>query len=607
MFWYGGFRGPAQARREPRHSSRMWLDVTDCWLVGSRQEQEIRTARTAIWSVAIVGSCGASGAEVAHLATQGVRDEVARRWPGAYAVVETTDEATTVWTDLGGVWPIYTLADNGVYWASSSRALAALTAQELDTYQLAVELLAPAVARMSHDRSMFAGVSLVPPGHRVVLSNTGHVDVQQVWRPQSRSGDLTFRLRAELSVAAAVRVEGAKNPTVDLSGGLDSTSLALLAAERLCPDRTITGVTVHATEATTEGDLGYAREAGAHPGITHRFMPISATGYEPYRALDTVPVTDEPAPSTIAYKHFAAQLDWMRDQFGTDCHMTGDGGDSLLCTEPIMLADLVASRRLRRAWTESVAWARLRRSAVWPLLADSVRTARSDRPAALRSLARAWRTGRPGRNTSAVNWVPAALQPGWSTAEARELAASLVTGIAAHSAPLPRTGFTSLVAAEAMSAVGRTARADVQIAEHHGVPLHNPFLDSRVVDAYLSIPLDARPGPAEYKPVLRRAMDDLFSPALARRTTKGSFTSDFYQGMRTNLDALRDLADGHLAVLGLVDPARLRHELSSAAAGVPGAFESVDPVISAEAWLRALHSAEPVEWSTTPRAGEGAS
>ena len=409
-------------------------------------------------------------------------------------------------------------------------------------------------------------------------------------------------------MAVAVRVAHAENPTVDLSGGLDSTALALLGAEKLLPDRTITGVTVHAPGPTSEGDLRYAHEAGMHPGITHEFMPIGRE-HLPYSGLDTVPVTDEPAPSTVAYTRFAGQLDWMRERFETDSHMTGDGGDSLLRSEPIMLADLVASLRLRRATVEATAWARLRRVSTWSVLNSAVRTARTRRSSALQALAHSWRTGRPadtGATSAGVTWFPAVPQPSWATAEARELAASLATGIAAHSAPMPSAGFTPFVMAEAMAAVGRTARADAQLAEHHGVTVHNPFMDSRVIDAYLSIPLDVRPGPADFKTVLRDAMAGLFPPALARRTTKGRFASDFYEGMRANLAALHELADGYLVVLGLVQPARLRQVFTAAAAGTPGAFESVDAVISAEVWLRSLHSAAPVVWSDIQPAEETA-
>lgn len=149
---------------------------------------------------------------------------------------------------------------------------------------------------------------------------------------------------------------------------------------------------MHPEGVTTGGDVSYARQAGQHPGIVHRLMPLGPR-HAPYSNLDAVPATDEPAPSTIAYAYFSAQLQWMRAEFGSDCHMTGDGGDSLLCSPPIMLADLVAARRYWRALVETIGWARLRRLAVWPLLVDAWRTARTPREDAFRTLAQRWRTG----------------------------------------------------------------------------------------------------------------------------------------------------------------------------------------------------------------------
>ncbi|MGH3899254.1 MAG: asparagine synthase-related protein [Pseudonocardiaceae bacterium] len=117
-----------------------------------------------------------------------------------------------------------------------------------------------------------------------------------------------------------------------------------------------------------------------------------------------------------------------------------DGGDGLLCTPPIFLADLLRHRRFGRAFAEAMAWARL--------------------------------------------------------------------------------------------------RADAQLAEFHGIPLHNPFIDSRVIDVSLSVPLDQRPGPADYKPILRESVRDLLPTVLAARTTKGDATADRYHGLRANLDHL---------------------------------------------------------------------
>ena len=604
MFWFGGFCGAPSSRRLPLNSDKLWSDIEDFWLVGPRPNKMVQTSQTGRRSIAIIGPCGVSSSELARLATHGVPDDVAGYWPGSYVVVQVSDGETTVWTDFGGACPLYTLqVDGGVFWASSSRALAALTAHQIDTQRLAVGLLAPGVPALLDRRSVFAEVSLIPAAHRAVLSAAGRVTLRRSWRPQARSGDPVLRLRAELSAAVALRVDAATAPTVDLSGGVDSTALALLAAERLHPARSITGVTVHPAGVTSEGDTAYACEAARHPGIEHQLMPLGSE-HAPYGGLDAVPATDEPAPSTIAHARFSAQLQWMRDQFNSDCHLTGDGGDSLLCTGPIMLADLIAGRHYRRALSEAVAWARLRRVSLWPLLVTAGRTAQSSRSAALHALADAWRTHMPSESrlpsNSGTGWFPTSSRPAWSTREARELAATAATSSADRFDPVPAANFTAFVNAEAMADVGRTARADAQMAEVCGVPLHNPFVDSRVIDAYLSIPLEARPGPAQYKPILRQAMADLFPTALARRTTKGSFTSDFYHGMRANLADLHAMADGHLAVLGLVNPSRFRQTLTLAAAGLPDAFASVEPVIMAEVWLRAVHDSPPILWTPIP-------
>jgi asparagine synthase (glutamine-hydrolysing) len=528
---------------------------------------------------------------------------VAWQWPGSYVVVQVTEGGMTMWTDIGGAWPLYTLAaDRGIYWASSSRALAALTRHRLDQRRLAASLLAPAVPALLSGRSAFADISLVPSGHRVHLPAMGGVDIQRVWRPRPSAADHAERLRQELSAAVAVRVEGAPTPTVDLSGGYDSTTLALLAAEHLHPARTVIGVTVHPEGVTDGGDLTYARHAASYrPGIEHHLMPLTATDV-PYSALDAVPPTDEPAPSTIAHTRFSAQLRWMRNEFGSDCHLTGDGGDALLTTPPVMLAELVARRQFRRALSEAFGWARLRRVAVWQLLADAIRVAYAS-GTALHDWARSLHADTPAPvarpRASGIEWELAAAPPVWATWRSRELTAELAVTVSDQGIPDRGRIATTQVIAEVMASVGRTARADVQLAEAHGIVLHNPFIDSRVIDSYLAVPLDVRPGPAQFKPILRDAMRDLFPPSLIARTTKGTFTSDYYGGIRANLATLLVMADGQLADAGLVDPASLRQTLTQAAAGVPVSFSTIQPVIATEVWMRALKAAAPVAWEPT--------
>jgi asparagine synthase (glutamine-hydrolysing) len=387
---------------------------------------------------------------------------------------------------------------------------------------------------------------------------------------------------------------------VDLSGGYDSTGLALLAAERLRPDRTVTGVTLHPHGVTTGGDVSYALLAGSHPGIDHHLMPLGAE-HAPFGRLDRVPATDEPAPSSLGYTAFSAQLHWIRDRFGSDCHMTGDGGDALLGTPALFLADLVRTGRYGRALAETAQLARLARRSVGPLLWAAVRTARTTRAAALDGLARSLTAHdqRPSMSAAPygdVAWFPSVGVPAWATDELRDRAAALASFLADDPEPSRWPDWATHHSADAMAALGRTARAEVQLAESCGVPLHNPFYDSRLIDACLSLPLDERPGPADYKPIMRQALADLFPPELACRVTKGDWSADYYRGLRVHRADVAGMADGQLAKLGLLDKTRFHATLELAAAGIPAAYSAVEPVVSAEVWLRAVGSTPSVRW-----------
>lgn len=101
------------------------------------------------------------------------------------------------------------------------------------------------------------------------------------------------------------------------------------------------------------------------------------------------------------------------------------------------------------------------------------------------------------------------------------------------------------------------------------------------------------------------AVGDLLPPAIATRTTKGSFDADHYRGLRANLPAVLDLAGGRLAELGLVDARRLRAALQRGAAGLPAPFGLLEPAIAIEVWLRSLSGAPLGRWATAPAPADG--
>ncbi|MBE1531816.1 albusnodin/ikarugamycin family macrolactam cyclase [Actinomadura algeriensis] len=597
MRWFGGFSDPSVPPSAPGAALTPWPQVPGFWGVGHWPASELRTAQSADRYVAVLGICGATAADLGRLARDGIPDDVAHRWPGGYATIEITADRSRIWTDLGGTWPLYlTRAGEGIYWASSSLALAGLTGAEPDLERLIASLLAPAVPVLLEGKSAFEGIESIPPGSRLTLSRSGAAHLQRVWSPRPRSGPAARRLSTELSSAVALRLEAVTTLTADLSGGLDSTALALLAERARKPAQRLFGVTVHPDRRVVGGDLDYARHAAESSGIEHRLMPLNPR-HAPYSLLDKVPATDEPAPSTIAYARFAGQLVWMREVLATQGHITGDGGDTLLCSPPVMLAELAAAGRHRRAAIETMRWARLRRLPAGSLLTSVYRAARMNRRCALTDVANVL-SGKAAHKFGHgdIGWCLIDAAPPWATADARARAASIARDRADQLPDLPVGNITAAITAEAMAEVGRTARADAQIAELLGIPLHNPFTDSRVIDGSLSVPLVDRPAPADYKPLLCQAMSGVFPASLGARTTKGDFNADHYGGMRSNLAELLDMADGLLAAAGLVKPAELRRTLTLTASGLPIPFSSVEPVITAECWLRALREAPAVSW-----------
>lgn len=152
-------------------------------------------------------------------------------------------------------------------------------------------------------------------------------------------------------------------------------------------------------------------------------------------------------------------------------------------------------------------------------------------------------------------------------------------------------------------APGRRAATDVQAADSLGVELHTPYFDAAALDAVASVPPPQRFSAYRYKPLLVEACGDVLPPTHRNRATKGLFARDFHHGLRANLPRLLDLADGRLAALGLIDPAPLRATLHAAALGAETLWAALLPTLNAEAWLAAVESAPPVEWTTPAPAG----
>ncbi|GAB3206081.1 lasso peptide isopeptide bond-forming cyclase [Marinactinospora endophytica] len=523
------FGGIAGARRRKLPSGTRTLPgLPDLWATPTADPPIVTITENGV--LVLLGLCGANREQVADAVRPGVPDDVSWRWPGAYVAVHLEDKQIRIWTSLGAL-PVYVRhGDDGeVIWSTSARALASLRSP----LRLDLGAVAAFIKRQPIEHALFADIERLPAGHRVHL-NRGGWTATPVWTPRPSPVPVARRLRRALEDAVALRVDRFENPTSDFSGGLDSTSLSLLAARRLAPtSRTIIATTLHPAGITSGGDLDYIHGAIGAPGLAHAWISRDHT-HAPYSDL-VLPPTDEPPVSAVSLASFRDHMRWL-DTHGSGIHMTGDGGDALLVTPSVYFAETIRRHPFRTLGAAS-RFAQVRRMSL-----------------------------RQALNHGRASTLPR-------------------TGL-----ELPSRTHHKIISTLIDSA--RSARADIELAAAFGVRLDNPFFDAQVIDAYLSMSSEEMPEPARYKPVLVEAMADVLPSALRHRTTKATTTADHYEGLRRSLPQVDALLDGHLAEVGLIDVPAARARMRSLAAGA-GDLGPIELVVAFEAWWRAL---EPVPW-----------
>ncbi|MFD8987871.1 albusnodin/ikarugamycin family macrolactam cyclase [Streptomyces goshikiensis] len=560
MGWFGGYLRTALRPTVPVGAQILWQDPP-VWSAGApvRLVDGPHGRRLVVF-----GPCGATDADLDRLAQAGdlrSLDSAVTAWAGAYTLLyDDGHDALTVWADPAGACPLYTCTFNGsTVWASSAHALAALCGSLPDAGWMAAHLVDP--TGWTPGFSAWSNVEQVAPGHRIAAGLGAEPVPVPYWTPPALTREEAVdRLREDLAEGVRIRVTG-RPVSSDLSGGLDSSALAALAA-RCGP---VTAVTYHPEGIKAGGDVDHAcLVARAYPAIRHEFMALDDS-HLPFSDLDALPLTDEPAPSAITIAQFTAQLRFLADR-GAVVHLTGDGGDNLFMPPPVHLADLARSGHWLRLAADAQTWARLYRQSPWPFLVNAVR--------------------RPRTLAGSSGPMP------WMTDYAKELAAPV-------SAAYPDTlnmGHADRALLTEARYVGRTAATENQLAAAHGIEMHNPFTDTRVVEAALAAPAVERWSARRYKPLLSDVVAGLLPPPVVRRGAKGMFAVDHHHGLRVNLQRALDLADGHLADLGLINPEMVRATLRRAVLGVDIPWGRLEPALGAELWLRAAEKVD--QWIT---------
>ncbi|MEM7354874.1 MAG: asparagine synthase-related protein [Acidobacteriota bacterium] len=342
--------------------------------------------------------------------------------------------------------------------------------------------------------TFFADVRELPPGHTLVYDRQG-LHMEPFWSPASLP-PIRYRddrqyvdhFRALLTESIRCRMPSTSVPAVLMSGGLDSTSVAALAAGELAkaqPEARLPVVSWVFDELTGADERPFMDPMIERFSLeAHR---IHGDEDWPLRDLPSWPIHPD-APSQGLYCRLQNKAYEATKRNATTVLLTGEYGDHLFCDSALWLRGLLAEGR----WAES--WRALRQELGSQSLSAALRGS-PIRGAVARTLglrprhpARAWLTATARRH---VEGEPVG-EPLGGTRRRRQPGA--LDPRCAHNASL-----------------------EVANARRAGIEVRRPFRDRRLIEFVLSIPAHLLYRPGWSKWILRQAMTGILPESVRLR------------------------------------------------------------------------------------------
>jgi asparagine synthase (glutamine-hydrolysing) len=499
----------------------------------------------------------------------------------AFAVADARQGGVLIARDPLGIRPLHVrTTSRELLFASTAFALTGWESvgSTVDEVRVAAFLY----ATVEPDRTWVAGVRPVPPATALWVDASG-ARPRRYWRPDAVRAeprrDHARALREALEAAVASGTERGGDVGVILSGGLDSTSVAAVAASlvRPAPVRTYTSVPppdwCGPALGDTEADESHlVRDlADRYPTLRPSFMDSRGLplldGYGP-----TFAAGGTPSPNVLnltwwrAFHRRAA-----RDGVRTLLH--GGGGNFFFSAdEPGWLAALVRRGRWHTAGREAVHWSRahgipLRRVLRGPLLVELVPAAVLERR----------------RGAAAVEPFRA---HGWVRPEHRHLVPDgrlrAVAGYGRFGAPI------------VFDALAAGAEATAAEEARWGLRVCDPTLDLRVIEAAYAQPPWIRRRGGRSRAVCRDAMAGVLPDSIRLRHARGlqmADAADRIADARAELVAEVEAARDVPLVRALVD-------LDAVGAALAGRPDADPQAFLRGGVLRVLLASRYIRWFT---------
>ncbi|WP_240802004.1 asparagine synthase-related protein [Streptomyces sp. A1136] len=574
----------------------------------------VTTVSSPAGTAAVVGWVGSARDRVAG--ARGLLDDVGRsgatsRLPiGDYAAVLVCRDRIVLMRDDRARIPLFFRESGGRVSAVSTSARSLGDFEELERRYFC-RYLTGNMAQPHSALTPFSGVHRVLGGEIVELSITGQMR-GRVRRRVGEADDLRVSAAEGLSLSGAARylrlaLENAvgrrvgRTTACHVSGGTDSTSIALLAARLLGAGRARGEDLVLLAGRFDRGEL-----AGEQPYLEEAMKEIRrlAPAARPM-IVDVRDVADfddfqdhagdADEPHAHAFRApFWSRLHGTAAELGCDILMTGCGADPIADANPMHLHILARTGQLRQMTKQARAWAAGTERGVRDVVYHYVM--RPALPLAAEQITALVRRG------TVLGGLGSFARPRWLRAGFARAHGYREASIAESRFVLGRRPEESFF--EAANYLAAPDAVSWHRAPRDGFFLSHPFLDREVVTTMRRLPVEATFHPGRPKAVLREAMKDLLPSLIRDRTVKIPFDQLYARGLRTHGDALIDLCRSarHPLVEEMFDIEVLCRAVREAQLGVGNAesWDRMNSSLALVAWLERLAPRSGATGAVTP-------
>jgi asparagine synthase (glutamine-hydrolysing) len=495
--------------------------------------------------------------------TEGFRDLIGD-W--SLAIWDARRGAIVLASDYAGVRPLYYVADaERVLWSSSLGVLTQWTGEAHIDDRFIADFLMRAPAG---PRTPYRNIQAVPSGSFVILSSTG-ARQGEFWRlPIGRSTrfaaeeEYAERLRQLLQEAVAVRLRTPSTVLSELSGGLDSSSVACIAST-LVEGRKVdaAGLTTLSYDYPGSSDAKFIRMLKEERNFTATHM---STADFPFVAWDCVGAS---APLFWAPRWIEVRR--RMDAMGAGVLLTGQLGDLVMGNwwdDSEQVGDAIRCLDFRRAVADAREWSHVLRVPIHMILSSAVK---ANTPGW-----RFWKLSQSMQPATSDSVEPAFRR---KIAEDQEQADLCWLK---HVSPGRRKHFWSI----AEMRHTRFLRCPEPLRD---VACAHPFAHRPLVEYMLTIPADVVCKPGRPRYLMRRALAGCVpAPILARRS-KAAYNASFIDALRPlALQMLEQPASLQVVQRGYIDRRNLEGRLRLLTQRLECNEPQLRRVILLEFWLR---------------------